>query len=57
LFSLPAAALSRLPAEPNVPALAGVPPAGGSPEAFQDRIRKEVPLWRKAVADSGVKVQ
>lgn len=35
----------------------GVSPAGGSPEAFHDRIRKEVQLWRKAVADTGVKVQ
>jgi tripartite-type tricarboxylate transporter receptor subunit TctC len=35
----------------------GVSPAGGSPEAFRDRIRNEVQLWRKAVADTGVKIQ
>jgi tripartite-type tricarboxylate transporter receptor subunit TctC len=35
----------------------GVSPAGGSPEAFRERIRKEVELWRKAVADTGVKIQ
>jgi len=35
----------------------GVSPAGGSPEAFREQIRKEVELWRKAVADTGVKIQ
>jgi tripartite-type tricarboxylate transporter receptor subunit TctC len=35
----------------------GVSPAGGTPEAFRNQIRKEVELWRKAVADIGVKVQ
>ena len=35
----------------------GVSPAGGSPERFRDQIRKEVELWRKAVADIGVKIQ
>jgi tripartite-type tricarboxylate transporter receptor subunit TctC len=35
----------------------GVSPAGGSPEQFREQIRKEVELWRKAVADIGVKIQ
>ena len=35
----------------------GVSPAGGTPEAFREQIRKEVELWRKAVADIGVKIQ
>jgi hypothetical protein len=35
----------------------GVSPAGGPPEAFREQIRKEVELWRKAVADIGVKIQ
>jgi tripartite-type tricarboxylate transporter receptor subunit TctC len=34
----------------------GVSPAGGSPEQFRDTIRAEIAVWRKVVADSGVKV-
>ena len=35
----------------------GVSPAGGTPEAFRDQIRKEVDLWKKAVAATGVKAE
>jgi len=35
----------------------GVSPAGGTPEAFRDQIRKEVDLWKKTVAATGVKVE
>jgi len=35
----------------------GVAPAGGTPERFGEQIRKEVALWKKAVADIGVKVE
>lgn len=34
----------------------GVSPAGGSPEQFRDTIRAEIELWRKVVADAGVRV-
>jgi tripartite-type tricarboxylate transporter receptor subunit TctC len=34
----------------------GVSPAGGSPEQFRDTIRAEIAVWRKVVADAGVKV-
>ena len=33
----------------------GVAPKGGTPEAFRDQIRKEVGLWKKTVAATGVK--
>jgi tripartite-type tricarboxylate transporter receptor subunit TctC len=33
----------------------GVSPKGGTPEAFRDQIRKEVELWKKTVAATGVK--
>jgi tripartite-type tricarboxylate transporter receptor subunit TctC len=33
----------------------GVAPKGGTPEAFRDQIRKEVELWKKTVAATGVK--
>jgi len=35
----------------------GVSPAGGTPEEFRERIQKEIALWRKVVADTGVKVE
>jgi tripartite-type tricarboxylate transporter receptor subunit TctC len=34
----------------------GVSPAGGSPEQFREAIRTEIAVWRKVVADAGVKV-
>jgi tripartite-type tricarboxylate transporter receptor subunit TctC len=33
----------------------GVAPKGGTPEAFRDQIRREVELWKKTVAATGVK--
>jgi len=35
----------------------GVSPKGGTPEAFRDQIRKEVGLWKRTVAATGVKVE
>jgi len=35
----------------------GVSPVGGTPEKFAQQIRKEVELWRKVVAATGVKVE
>ena len=35
----------------------GVSPAGGTPGAFRERIQKEIELWRKVVATTGVKVE
>jgi tripartite-type tricarboxylate transporter receptor subunit TctC len=35
----------------------GVSPAGGSAEQFRDIIRAEIEVWRKVVADAGVKVE
>jgi tripartite-type tricarboxylate transporter receptor subunit TctC len=35
----------------------GVAPAGGSPEEFLAAIRKEIELWRRVVADAGVKLE
>ena len=35
----------------------GVSPAGGTPQQFRERIQKEISLWRKVVADTGVKVE
>jgi len=35
----------------------GVSPKGGTPEAFREQIRKEVALWKKTVAATGVKVE
>jgi len=32
-------------------------PAGGAPEQFLARIRKEIEVWRKIVKDAGVKVE
>lgn len=32
-------------------------PAGGSPEQFLDRIRKEIIVWRKVAEDSGIHAQ
>jgi tripartite-type tricarboxylate transporter receptor subunit TctC len=64
---MPRAAVDRMNAEVNKLLKAketaeqlqtdGVSPAGGTPEAFREQIRKEVELWRKAVADIGVKIQ
>jgi tripartite-type tricarboxylate transporter receptor subunit TctC len=33
----------------------GVAPAGGTPEQFAGQIRNEIGIWRKVVADAGVK--
>ncbi len=35
----------------------GVSPAGGTPGEFRERIQKEIALWRKVVATTGVKVE
>jgi tripartite-type tricarboxylate transporter receptor subunit TctC len=35
----------------------GVSPAGGSPEEFGTRIAREIELWRKIVAQAGVKAE
>ena len=35
----------------------GVAPAGGSDGEFRERIEKEIALWKKVVADTGVKIQ
>jgi tripartite-type tricarboxylate transporter receptor subunit TctC len=35
----------------------GVAPAGGTPEQFQEQIRKEIGIWRKVAADANVKVE
>lgn len=35
----------------------GVAPAGGSAAQFAETIRKEIGMWRKVVADAGVKVE
>ena len=35
----------------------GVSPAGGTPDEFRERIQKEIALWRKVVAVTGVKVE
>jgi tripartite-type tricarboxylate transporter receptor subunit TctC len=35
----------------------GVTPAGGSPEAFREAIRREIEVWRKVVHDAGIKAE
>ena len=35
----------------------GVAPAGGTPEQFRAQINKELAIWRKVVADAGVKAE
>ena len=35
----------------------GVAPAGGTPENFAAQIKKEIEIWRKVVADAGVKAE
>jgi len=35
----------------------GVSPKGGTPGAFRDQIRKEIDLWKKTVAATGVKAE
>jgi tripartite-type tricarboxylate transporter receptor subunit TctC len=35
----------------------GLSPAGGTPEQFLARIKREIELWRKVVKDAGVKVE
>ena len=35
----------------------GVAPAGGTPEAFKAQIAKEITLWKKLVADRGIKAE
>jgi len=32
-------------------------PAGGTPEEFLDRIRSDTALWRKVVAESGIRAE
>ena len=34
----------------------GMSAASGTPEAFLDVLRKEIPLWRKVVAEAGVRI-
>jgi tripartite-type tricarboxylate transporter receptor subunit TctC len=34
----------------------GVSPAGGSPDQFLAAIKREIEIWRKVVADAGVKI-
>jgi tripartite-type tricarboxylate transporter receptor subunit TctC len=35
----------------------GVSPAGGTPEQFQAQLKNEIELWRKVVADAGIKLE
>jgi tripartite-type tricarboxylate transporter receptor subunit TctC len=35
----------------------GVSPAGGSPDQFLAAIKREIEIWRKVVADAGVKIE
>jgi tripartite-type tricarboxylate transporter receptor subunit TctC len=35
----------------------GVSPAGGRPEQFREAIKKEIEVWRKVVAEAGVKAE
>ncbi len=35
----------------------GVSPAGGTPEVFKATIAKEITLWKKLVADRGIKIE
>ena len=35
----------------------GVAPAGGTPEQFRAQINKELAIWRKVVADTGIKAE
>jgi tripartite-type tricarboxylate transporter receptor subunit TctC len=35
----------------------GVGPAGGTPEALQDQIRRELVMWRTVVHAAGIKIQ
>src|SRR5262245_58234628 len=35
----------------------GVSPKGGTPEAFREQIRREIELWKKTVAATGVKAE
>ena len=35
----------------------GVAPAGGTPEQFAAQIKKEIAVWRKVVADAGIKAE
>jgi tripartite-type tricarboxylate transporter receptor subunit TctC len=37
--------------------LDGLSPAGGTPEEFLARIKREIELWRKVVNDAGVKLE
>ena len=64
---MPRAVVDRLNSEVTkllkVPATAdqlktdGVAPAGGTPEQFQEQIKKEIGIWRKVAADANVKVE
>lgn len=33
----------------------GVAPAGGTPEAFLDQIRREIQMWRRVAEQAGIK--
>ena len=35
----------------------GVAPAGGTPEALHEQIRREIPMWRDVVKAADIKVQ
>ena len=35
----------------------GVSPAGGTPERLDEQIRKEIGLWRKVIAQAGIKLE
>jgi tripartite-type tricarboxylate transporter receptor subunit TctC len=47
----------KLPATADQLKTDGVAPAGGSPDEFQDQIKKEIGIWRKVAADANVKVE
>jgi tripartite-type tricarboxylate transporter receptor subunit TctC len=35
----------------------GIEPAGGTPEAFAEYLRREITVWSKVVRDSGAKAE
>jgi tripartite-type tricarboxylate transporter receptor subunit TctC len=35
----------------------GVSPAGGTPEQLYEQIRKEIDMWRKVIAQAGIKIE
>lgn len=36
---------------------AGLEPLGGTPEAFADLIKREIPMWRRVVKDANIRVE